>query len=169
MPTLYFESELYHHGVKGMKWGVRRADRVANRIEKRKRKALDYDTKAERYDKKAERVHAKKDLEGSNRAARKSAAYAIKSNSLQKRALKETDTTKQLRIQRKAAKLNYKSTKYHMKAERLAKAAAYSRKAMKYSIKSDKVRIRAAAARAKIASDQLWLERMNQTLVVDPD
>lgn len=24
MPTLYFESELYHHGIKGMKWGVRR-------------------------------------------------------------------------------------------------------------------------------------------------
>lgn len=24
MSTLYFESELYHHGIKGMKWGVRR-------------------------------------------------------------------------------------------------------------------------------------------------
>ena len=24
MSTLYYESELYHHGIKGMKWGVRR-------------------------------------------------------------------------------------------------------------------------------------------------
>lgn len=28
---MYYESELYHHGVKGMKWGVRKQRRQAKK------------------------------------------------------------------------------------------------------------------------------------------
>ena len=35
------ENELYHHGVKGMKWGVRRSQRDANKLKKAVGKTFD--------------------------------------------------------------------------------------------------------------------------------
>lgn len=36
--VLYYESELYHHGVKGMKWGVRRAEKKQARAKAKQQK-----------------------------------------------------------------------------------------------------------------------------------
>ena len=41
------ENELYHHGVKGMKWGVRRSQRDANKLKKQLVKLLIHMTRIE--------------------------------------------------------------------------------------------------------------------------
>lgn len=153
--------ELYHYGVVGMKWGVRRASRMAARNVKLGRKALNLDKKAAVYTKKSEKAHATADLETSNRAAKKAANYYKKAAATRKKAVKGDDADK-LRAEQKATKLEYKAAKKEAKANRLSKTTGYGAKAMKYSVKSDKVAIKAAKARAKLASNKAYMDMMNQ-------
>lgn len=158
------ENELYHYGVLGMKWGVRRAASKSSANDRLRRKALDYDAKAAKYRKKSEKIHAKTDLERSNRAAKKAASYNVKSAKLQKKALSETNESKRLSMERKAAKLDYKSATQQMKANRLSKAEGYSGKAMKYAVKSDKMARKAAKARMHIANNKAYIDKMNRKM-----
>lgn len=155
--------ELYHYGVVGMKWGVRRAQRMASRNIDLGRKALKLDKKAAVYTKKSEKAHAEIDLEQSNRAAVKAAKYNKKAASVRKKALKGSDTEK-LKAERKATKLEYKAAKKEAKGNRLSKTSGYGAKAMKYSIKSDKVAVKAAKARAKVAKNKAYIDMMNQRM-----
>ena len=155
--------ELYHYGVAGMKWGVRRASRMSSRNEKLARKALSYDKKAVVLRKKSEKAHAKIDLEASNRAAIKAAKYRKKAAIIVKKSLGGTDSQK-LAAERKATKLEYKAAKKEAKANRVSKTTGYGGKAMKYSIKSDKVAIKAAKARAKMASNKSYINMMDKRL-----
>ena len=155
--------ELYHYGVPGMKWGVRRASRLSARNEKLVRKALGYDKKAAVLRKKSEKAHANHDLETSNRAAVKAAKYRKKAAIIVKKSLKGSDSQK-LAAERKATKLEYKAAKKEVKANRLSKTTGYGAKAMKYSVKSDKVAVKAAKARAKLASNKSYVDMMNKRL-----
>lgn len=157
----YSADELYHYGVPGMKWGVRRASKFSFRNEKLARKALKYDKKAAVLRKKSEKAHAEYDLESSNRAAIKAAKYRKKAAVIVKKSLGGTDTQK-LAAERKATKLEYKAAKKETKANRVSKTTGYGVKAMKYSIKSDKVAVKAAKARAKLASNKAYIDMMDK-------
>ena len=154
--------ELYHYGVIGMKWGVRRAQSKAAANVRLGEKALSYDKKSASLTKKSEKVHASEDLGRSNRAAKKSAKYAIKSATLREKAAKSDNDFKKSIYESRAAKATYKSTKHKIDANRLSKTAAYGAKAMKYSVKSDKVAKKAAKARMKIAKNERYIATMNK-------
>lgn len=158
------EDELYHYGVLGMKWGVRRAARKSAANERLSQKALKYDIKAAKAQKKSEKLHSEQDLDRSNRAAKKAASYNVKSAKLQKRALKETNEIKRTSLEKKAAKLDYKSSKQQAKANRLSKTEGYGAKAMKYSIKSDRMARKAAKARMHMAQNEAYIAKMNRKM-----
>lgn len=157
------DGELYHYGVVGMKWGVRKANRMSTTNARLNRKALNYDKKSAKLYKKSEKAHADYDLESSNRAAKKAAKYMQKAATARKKALDGDDTTR-LAAEQKATKLEYKAAKKEAKANRLSKTTGYGNKAMKYSVKSDKVAIKAAKARAKMASNEAYISMMNKRL-----
>ena len=154
--------ELYHYGVLGMKWGVRRALHKQSTNERLKKKALNYDRKSAINTKKAEKRHAEEDLGNANKAATKAAQYNKKSAELKKKALKTDDEFKRSVYESKAEKAKYKATKTQMKANRISKTTGYGVNAMKYSIKSDQFAKKAAATRMKMAKNERYIAAMNK-------
>jgi hypothetical protein len=158
------DGELYHHGVKGMKWGVIRSRRKAAQNERLRAKALTYDKKSAKLTKKSEKIHAQEDLEGRNKAAKKAANLDIKAAKLAKKANRADNAVKKSVLEYRSENAKYKAVKAKLKANRLSKTAGYGAKAMKYSIKSDKVAIKAAKARKKIAKNERYIQTMNRKM-----
>lgn len=151
------QNELYHYGVLGMKWGVRKSVYKQNANNRLQMKAVKFDKKSAVYTKKSEKIHASKDLKRSNRTAIKFAKYAKKSAGMNKKALSTDNEFKRSIYEKKAAKLDYKSAKYKILGDRISKTSGYGVKAMKYSIKSDKFAKKAAKYRMKIANNQAYI------------
>lgn len=162
MDYIIHNGELYHYGVLGMKWGVRRATHKSKVNEKLRKKAAVYDKRSANLTKKSEKKHASNDLERSNRAAIKSAKYDAKAAKLNKKALKTDSEFERLKLQKKSENLKYKAAKHKAKADRLSKTTGYGAEAMKYLIKSDAVAIKAAKARKKIAANEAYISMMNR-------
>lgn len=158
------DGELYHYGVPGMRWGVRRAKYKLAANEKLRKKALNYDKRAANLTKKSEKAHAELDLESSNRKATKAAKYEKKAASLAKQALKEDNEFKRANLERRSENSKYKAAKARAEGNRISKTTGYGLKAMKYSIKSDAVAIKAAKARKKIATNQAYVAKMNRKI-----
>lgn len=154
-------SSLAHYGVKGMKWGVRKAAYKAKSNARLQRKALNYDKKSAKLALKSEKYHSKYDLGGANKKAVKAAKLEIKAANASKKALKSTSAVKQAKLNRKSESLKSKAAKYKIEGDRIARTTGYGAKASKYAVKSDKVAAKAAKARKKIANNQYYIERMN--------
>lgn len=163
------EYELYHYGVKGMKWGVRRARKKSEANVELTRKALNYDIKSAKLAKKAEKLHAKNDLEGRNKLATKASKLDAKAAKLQKKANAAESESKRYSLEKKSAKLQYKAAKLHTKADTLARTKGYSAKAMKYAIKSDKVAAKAAKTRREIANNNYYISMTKRKVNEIPD
>lgn len=163
------EYELCHYGVKGMKWGVRRARKKSEANTELARKALSYDIKSANLAKKAEKLHAKHDLEGRNKLATKANKLDAKAAKLQKKANVAESESKRYALEKKSAKLQYKSAKLHTKANTLARTKGYSAKAMKYAIKSDKVAAKAAKTRREIANNNYYISMTKRKVSEIPD
>lgn len=156
--------ELYHYGVLGMKWGVRRANSKAARADKLRKKALDYDKRSANLTKKSEKAHAEYDLERSNRAAVKAAKLGKKAAKIEKKSVKSDSEFNRDRLHRKAEKLKYKAANKRIDSEQISKSAGYGAKAMKLSIKSDKAAKKAAKVRLKLANDKYYVSKMNRKI-----
>lgn len=157
-----YNNEIYHYGVIGMKWGVRRARSKMAGNSRLERKALNYDKKAAVLGKKSEKIHAKEDLGRANRAASKAGKYSKKAAILEKKSLKSKTDMERLLLLKRSENLKYKSTKATIKSNRIAKTQGYGLKAMKYSVKSDKAAAKAAKARKMMASNEVYIARMKQ-------
>ena len=162
--------ELYHYGVVGMKWGVRKAEYKSSKNEKLREKALKYDTKAAKLAKKSEKVHSVRDLHRFNTAASRATRLKIKAASAAKKSLQTDSESHSLKLQAKSEKLKFKASKAQMRANRIAKKVGYGRKAMRYSVRSDWAATRAAKARKMIATNEAYISMMNKRVSdVSPD
>lgn len=154
--------ELYHYGVKGMKWGVYKSERKSAANEKLKEKALKYDAKAARLSKKSERAHSIRDLHRANLAVNRATRLKTKAATIAKKSLNADNDTQKLRLNAKSEDLKFKASKAQMRANRISKKVGYGRKAMHYSIRSDWATTRAAKARRTIAKNDAYISMINQ-------
>lgn len=158
------ENELYHYGVVGMRWGVRKAQRKIRANERLQKKALSYDRKSALMTKRSEKAHAEIDLGESNRRAIKAAKYDKKAAAVSKKAIKTESDFRRTRLEKKSENLKYKAAKARIKSNRISKSTGYGSKAMKYSVKSDKAAAKAAKARREIAKNQHYETMMKRKI-----
>lgn len=143
--------ELYHYGVLGMKWGVRRASRQLSKA-----------TSSEDRDKAVAKLNKHRE-KGSAEIAKLKKKRPKLDNKLRKATLK--DQSKAAKMDRKAAKLDLKVAKNTKKAgglltskERskalLDEAAVYKLKADKLHAKANKLHANYAKAKAKVDANE---------------
>lgn len=156
------ESEDFaHYGVLGMRWGVRKAEKLRRKEVKLERKQQKFERRAARHTVKAEKRHNKFDLAGANRkgvrAARKerrAATYDRKARRLE-RAGKLEKAAKKKEI---AEKKRYKAASLRTKADRISRTTGYGKLAELSARKVDWYKKKAAKQKYKMAHNERYIE-----------
>lgn len=158
---LYSVEELYHHGVKGMKWGVRRTpDQLGRKVEKLKRKnselsseresmlksASAYDAKSRKYQK-----HNQKYEETFAKSTQRKAKYDLQAAKLKSK--RHINYEKLGKIEAKSAREQHKILKAQSKL-----------KYNKWAVKSKDFKEAAEKAKSKIEKNERLISTYSKTI-----
>lgn len=152
------ETYLEHYGVKGMKWGVRKAVRKVRKNERLRQKAQKYDTKADMD----EHLHPKRRFGDSNGKLgddildygqqRNAIKMREKANAIERKNNRTRDGETIVKANARRAKANVEASKLRYKS---AKIEADLKVISKY-------RVKAAKARMFIAQNEEYIENMRR-------
>ena len=152
------ETYLEHYGVKGMKWGVRKAVRKVRKNERLRQKAKKYDTKADMD----EHLHPKRRFGDSNGKLgddildygqqRNAIKMREKANAIERKNNRTRDGETIVKANARRAKANVEAGKLRYKS---AKIEADLKVISKY-------RVKAAKARMFIAQNEEYIENMRR-------
>lgn len=152
------ETYLEHYGVKGMKWGVRKAVRKVRKNERLQQKAKKYDTKADMD----EHLHPKRRFGNSNGKLgddildygqqRKAIKMREKANAIERKNNRTRDGETIVKANARRAKANVEASKLRYKS---AKIEADLKVISKY-------RVKAAKARMFVAQNEEYIENMRR-------
>ena len=152
------ETYLEHYGVKGMKWGVRKAVRKVRKNERLRKKAKKYDTKADMD----EHLHPKRRFGDSNGKLgddildygqqRNAIKMREKANAIERKNNRTRDGETIVKANARRAKANVEASKLRYKS---AKIEADLKVISKY-------RVKAAKARMFVAQNEEYIENMRR-------
>lgn len=152
------ETYLEHYGVKGMKWGVRKAVRKVRKNERLQQKAKKYDTKADMD----EHLHPKRRFGDSNGKLgddildygqqRNAIKMREKANAIERKNNRTRDGETIVKANARRAKANVEASKLRYKS---AKIEADLKVISKY-------RVKAAKARMFVAQNEEYIENMRR-------
>lgn len=152
------ETYLEHYGVKGMKWGVRKAVRKVRKNERLRQKAKKYDAKADMD----EHLHPKRRFGDSNGKLgddildygqqRNAIKMREKANAIERKNNRTRDGETIVKANARRAKANVEASKLRYKS---AKIEADLKVISKY-------RVKAAKARMFIAQNEEYIENMRR-------
>lgn len=154
---IYNNGELYHYGVLGMKWGIKRSNYKSGRRARLLKKASKYDLKSSKSKKLSDKYYSEKLGRRSKKILLKSDKFRTKSSKLMKKSLSELDEYKKLAMQNKAAKYKRKASKLDLEGNAIRRTTDYSGKAEKYASKSDKYTYKAAKVRSLLENDKRYI------------
>ena len=156
--------ELYHYGVLGMKWGVNRSNARMAKNDRLSKRAAKFDLKAARTKKAAENRHQKYDIERKVKSIKKANKFNVKAAKYEKKALKTNNESQKLKLEKKAKKFAFKSSKQAQEGEAISRATGYGLKSMSKLKKSLKYQRKADKARYKIANNKYYRDKMQRKI-----
>lgn len=144
-----------------MKWGVRKANRLASNRERLRQKAADYERRAAKATAKGDKIHMAK-ASGSVRDTIKMNKFKVKAKKLMSRSLKELDDFKAIKLQQKSEKMQLKADKLGKRINTTIRTTNYGKKELEQYRKADKLTYKAQKAKYKIANNTKYVALMNK-------